>query len=121
MHPHPEATRGGSPGAAQAERRATVRYETDLLGACRPLTARLDKPAEATVRDLSAGGIGLLATRRFEPAALVAVEVFPHGDASPALLVARVVHATPWDDGRWLLGCQFVRPLGDDELRDLLG
>jgi hypothetical protein len=74
------------------------------------------------VRDVSAGGIGLLLRHRFRPGAFLTVEVQgPAGACRP--LAVRVVHATPVNPGDglcWLVGCILLEPLGEEELRALL-
>jgi hypothetical protein len=37
------------------------------------------------------------------------------------MLRARVVHATPWAAGLWLIGCEFTHPLTEAQLRQVLG
>jgi hypothetical protein len=32
----------------------------------------------------------------------------------------RVVHATAGKNGRWIIGCEFARPLSEDELQTLI-
>jgi PilZ domain len=76
------------------------------------------RPEEGTpgrVKDISAGGIGVLVGRRFTPGAVLAVELPATARAAPRLLLARVIHATPEAGGGWHVGCGLVYPsLGDD-------
>jgi c-di-GMP-binding flagellar brake protein YcgR len=76
--------------------------------------------ARALVNDISAGGIGLVYSRRLETGAPVFVQLegMPQGPAG--LRMARVVHATRRDDGTWVIGCKFVHRLSDAELRQAL-
>src|SRR5262249_35652990 len=73
----------------------------------------------ATVLNISASGVGLRASRDFPVSALLSLEL-PGLAPDPARAVlARVVHATPQDDGEWVIGCAFNDALTDEELQKL--
>jgi hypothetical protein len=105
--------------AVEAERRASVRFATSRDASCNPISARA-ATLPVLIRDVSTGGIGLLATRRFERGTLLVIEVPDEEEATPSPMVARVVHVTLRDDGYWLLGCQFVGPLSDVDVQALI-
>jgi hypothetical protein len=109
--------RAVSRGAPSVERRLAVRHLCDLEGSCRALPEGRGEPWAATVRDISADGVGLLLRRRFEAGVLLAVE-FSVGREARSLL-ARVAHVTAHGKG-WLVGCRFLSPLDEDELRVIL-
>jgi PilZ domain len=102
------------------ECRVYERYPSDLATHCQPLAARSDNDMKwsAIVHDISAGGIGLLLQRRFEPRTGLAIELPDAGNTDYTVFV-RVVHARAQPDGRWLLGCQFVSPLSEERLHAL--
>jgi len=102
------------------ERRAWVRYPCDLDSSCRPVVAALNRPWTAKVRNLSSGGICLALDRRFEPGALLTIEVQRTTTASSFSFVAKVIHVSRDDSGGWLLGCAFRSPLSEDEIQGLL-
>jgi hypothetical protein len=113
---------GYTPRASMAECRVSERHPCGLQTSCQPIAARADKdykwPAE--VRDISVGGVGLVLRRRFERGTGLAIEIpGPDGQIADTLL-AKVVHVTTRRDGAWLLGCQFVSGLSDDEMQRLL-
>ncbi len=92
------------------DRRATVRR---LCGG-EAVSRSLDSPATlcwgAQVRDISAGGIGLVLCFPFKPGTCLAIDLAgPEG--APRTVLARVVHVHDQTDGTWVLGCEFVRPL----------
>src|SRR5690242_3786694 len=64
-----------APANRPAERRASVRYRSGITGSCQTLSVLREAAWEATVRDISSGGIGLLLERRFEPGVLLALEL----------------------------------------------
>src|SRR5205823_5684310 len=71
------------------------------------------------VRDLSAGGIGLVLRRPFEPGVTLTIELEGSGEGPPPLLVARVVHLEAGAGGGWVIGCAFANPLSDKDLHVL--
>src|SRR5690349_15853996 len=83
-----------------AERRATVRYPSTLVSSLKPFGARNEAAWEAEIRDVSAGGMGLIVRRRFERGTLLAIEPARPGADAPPLLLAQVVHATLQAHGR---------------------
>jgi hypothetical protein len=92
---------------AKAERAIWVRFPTSQGGWW------------ARFRDLSTDGLTLLLKQRFEPDALLLIEIEVKQEACS--FPVRVVHATPEANQRWLIGFQFISPLSDDELQTLLG
>jgi hypothetical protein len=115
--PWGEARAGAAP---EEDRRAWVRYQADAETVCQPYSAGEDDLWwQARVRDVSAGGVGLLLSRRFEPGAILTIDLWAGaGDGSRSLL-GRVRHATRHGT-EWLVGCEFLWTLGDDELHALL-
>jgi len=119
-----------SPGATKpqhlldrAECRVWERLACDLESSCQPLAAR-SGGAEGwpgRVQDISLGGLALVLKRRFEPGTGLAIAVPIAGEDTPVPLLVRVVHATRMSEGRWLLGCSFPNPMGEEELENLLG
>jgi hypothetical protein len=107
------------PPNPKAERRASVRYRSSLKGSCQTLSAQRETSWEATVRDISPEGIGLLLERRFEPGAVLSIDVTDSRDEQSRLLLARVVHATARPEGGWLIGCELISPLSDEEVHAL--
>jgi hypothetical protein len=101
--------------------RVWVRHECNLPTICQPVAARgPDEPQwEARIRDISPGGVGLLAVRRFERGTGLAIEIPEAGDYAGDTLLARVVHINVLPEGGWLLGCAFVSPLSEDTVTRL--
>jgi serine/threonine protein kinase len=121
---------GALPVAKQAsgirgvERRATVRFILRVGGAAL-VDPDLHTGGESeerwplVVRDVSAGGIGILLARRFESGTEVSIEL---GGAAGDLsrLPAVVVRVQADRGGHWVHGCVFASPLADDQLLALL-
>jgi serine/threonine protein kinase len=114
------------PGPSGENRRVSVRYPCSLETHCdlqisvHPEETELQDRWEATVRDLSVSGIGLLLPRRFEPGTNLTVDLRADAGGAGRSLEMRVARARRVAPGQWLLGCTFATPLGKDELRKLL-
>jgi hypothetical protein len=102
------------------ELRATVRYSSGGTTPCKTLAGWRGNTWEATIRDISQQGIGLILSRRFEPGVILVVEMPRPMEASTHLILARVVRVVEQDSGGWLVGCALVNPLTGEELRALL-
>lgn len=87
---------------------------------CRSVAAVKDDPWPARVRDLSSGSIGLLLTRRFEPGTLLVIELEKKAQSLSHTLVGRVVHATQYSAGGWMVGCTLANKIAEDDLQALL-
>jgi hypothetical protein len=70
----------------------------------------------ALLRDLSTSGVGLMARAPIEPGTMLSVELLTWAGGA-VTHQAQVVHLTPMRGGTWLLGCEWERPLDDNELR----
>jgi len=98
------------------ERRQTPRYPSELEMTCYPAVATDASPVTVRMRDISAGGIGLLSSRRFEPGTLLEVEWPGRVGKPPLRMVSCVRHVRPVASNGWALGCSFIRELDDPEL-----
>ena len=108
------------------ERRGWVRHELGV-GSCGVIdTAVCHGGAEneeywpLVIRDVSAGGTGVLLARRFEPGTELNIEFSAGPGAPPRRMLARVVRVVPEKAGHWLHGCAFPVPLTDAQLDSLL-
>ena len=100
------------------DRRAYVRYGSQLKGSCRALSADRKHRWTAQIRDISASGIGLILNRRFEPGTVLRVKL--PGSSSRRLYLVRVVRVQKHANRTWIVGCVFPRPLTDEEVQSLL-
>jgi serine/threonine protein kinase len=72
------------------------------------------------VRDVSAGGVGLLLARRCEVGTELLIEMVMGPNRVPRTLAVRVVRVKRENHGHWAHGCQFLRQLTEEELASLL-
>jgi c-di-GMP-binding flagellar brake protein YcgR len=121
-HPTPILTRRPKT-LLKIERRAWLRLPTEQDVICHPVTSGPQRTPELAwlgkVRDVSLGGIGLTINRRFEPGIELIVElsVKPRGVLN---IPVRVVHATSDKKGLWIIGCEFIFPLSEEERQSLI-
>jgi serine/threonine protein kinase len=101
-----------------AERRIAVRFPSAQHGSCLPLGAQRDHVWRARLVDVSAGGISLQLRRQFEPKTTLLLER-KASDPGRRFLLVRVLWCRRLAPERYTLGCEFVRPLTDDEIKSL--
>jgi hypothetical protein len=105
---------------AKRERRVSVRIPSRRYIHCQPRgTADLDIVCPAIVQNVSRVGISMAMRRSFELDTELLVELSDRADALLRLFQVRVIHATPGGNRRWIIGCQFVSPLSDEEFLTL--
>src|SRR5262249_3958519 len=112
--PSPFAT---EPKFPPQDRRLATRRPSNQDTFCQPVGARRagDWRWPTKIRDISATGISLLLSRRFEPGTILVVEAQSTSPGEDRLFLARVIHTTP-QGGEWVVGCEFVNPPSDDEV-----
>ena len=73
----------------------------------------------ATIRNISATGVALVLADRLKPGAVLVVQLQGAQHRLSRPLPVRVLHLQAQPDG-WLHGCAFLRPVREDDLRELL-
>jgi c-di-GMP-binding flagellar brake protein YcgR len=73
---------------------------------------------EAQVMNISASGVGLEVTEAVEVGALLNLHITGK-QGHERTLITCVVHASRTDDGKWKLGCNFIRELSESDFQDL--
>ncbi|HEV3115902.1 MAG TPA: PilZ domain-containing protein [Gemmataceae bacterium] len=102
------------------ERRAWVRYPSSQTTLCQERTAQTyDLWFMARVCDISPNGIRLLLGHTFTLGDTVSIEPIRTKEPFGRALEARVIYANEEKRGAWIIGCEFVVPLSDDELDTL--
>ena len=113
------AVRARSVQSIPTDRRATVRHPATLLGSLHPVAPKGGPCWDAAIRDVSAGGIALLVSQRFEPGTLLAVEPHCPPEGAPTFLLVWVIRVAAQPNGVWLLGGKLVRELCESEVAAL--
>src|SRR5262245_56081754 len=108
------------PLQAELDRRRADRHPCDLQPSWRVLGRQSGESWSGMVHDISATGISLRVRCWVKPGTVLVVRLHGKGERYSRPLPMRVMHATPHDDGEWIVGGMFVRPLQDEELRQIL-
>jgi len=103
----------------EIERRSAVRHAVKLEALSRPLEGQDAIWWGAQVRDLSTTGVGLTLCFPFKPGTYLAIDLQGPLGGNRTLL-SRVIHVRDQSDGTWHLGCEFVKPLPDNDLELIL-
>ncbi len=106
------------PRRPAVDRRICVRYVSRQKGTCRALAAERKWRWTATVRDVSATGIGLLLNRRFEPGTVLRLKL--PGRGRRRIYLVRVTRVVAHSARTWVVGCVFPRKLSEEEVATLL-
>jgi hypothetical protein len=108
-----------------AERRVHTRHACRLNSLCKPVGRhQTGNPWKGWIEDVSVEGLKLTLNRRFEPGALLAVEVDVTKDelinvfhsAISRFFLAKVVRVVRRRDGKYTLGCLLVKKFNDEDL-----
>ena len=101
------------------DRRSSERHAGNIEAITKPLDAADAITWGAQVRDVSRQGLGLVLCYPFRAGAYLAVDLKEPAGGIRTLLT-RVVHAQDQADGTWHVGCEFVKPLSDDDLETIV-
>lgn len=110
---------GGSANTAKAdndERRVWVRFPSKAEAVVKPMNNGVDTRLSARVRNVSRGGVSLIANKAFEPGDMISVELPGGNQAESDTVLACIVHVHATADKQWTLGCTFSEELTEDEL-----
>ena len=98
------------------DRRSSVRYACDLNAACRPIA--MTGHWSGKTSDISAGGVCLVLSRRFEPGTMLSISLASE-DESACMPLARVRQVTLCG-AHWRLGCTWSGELSPVELEGVM-
>src|SRR5687768_17234994 len=92
------------PGLSRGmECRVSQRFSCDVDTVCQPIAARGagELNWRARIKDVSAGGIGLVASRRFEPGTGLAIQIPLPNDPEGETYLVKVVRVQRALSGEW--------------------
>jgi hypothetical protein len=115
----PAQGQGRRPAKTLTNRRATVRYLCAPATPGRVVRVETQELQRAWVLDLSRGGVGLLVSLAIPDDQAIHV-VLKSAAGRSYELPARVARSTRQPDGDWVLGCELLTQLSDDDLDALL-
>jgi hypothetical protein len=102
--------------------RVYQRQTCELPTTCQPASVLEMKELRwsAIIADISVGGVRIIAQRRFEKGAGLAIELPGTETRECNVVFVKVVHLKAHENGAWALGCKFISELSEDELQSLL-
>lgn len=101
--------------------RVYERKACEVPTTCQPAIADDSEPRwEATITDISQGGVRLNLHRRFERGAALAIELPGDGKRESTVVLVKVVHIRAQADGTWGHGCKFLNDLSADDVHRLV-
>ena len=103
------------------ERRQAPRRQPTLGTTCRLVSSAGEDLGIGLVWNISTSGISMLLHRRLEPGTPLSAELRTAAESGGLPLTLVVAHVSPLITGDYVMGAQFVRPLGAEELRPFVG
>jgi hypothetical protein len=104
---------------APPDQRKWVRFPCEVTALYQIITALQPEAKPSRVLNLAATGVGLEVAEAVENGTLLSVELHAaHGPCKRTML-ACVVHVAQQGEGKWALGCNFIRSLSEEELKAL--
>jgi c-di-GMP-binding flagellar brake protein YcgR len=101
------------------DQRQWVRFATNVTASYQIITAADLRKLPTEVLNISATGIGLVVTQPIPIGSLLSLELHGANGAAERTMLACVVHVTGRAEGEWALGCNFIRSLSENDLREL--
>ena len=99
---------------------ATVRYSSAPATSGKVYLPEDLEFQRAWLQDLSATGIGLILSKPLDIGLFVNIQLKSPNSNKAYNIPAHVVHSTMQSGGDWIIGCEFVNRLTNDEVDDLL-
>jgi serine/threonine protein kinase len=105
--------------SAAHDRRGKPRYEVEVTGSCRAAVGESNQRWALGIMDLSTTGVCLKTKRRFEPGSILEVTFCVRPNDSATTHLARVRWNKSVQDKQWMHGCEFIKPILEDDLEAL--
>jgi hypothetical protein len=109
----------GSKEFSGPERRQSVRFPSSLDAICWQPDSPHGEPWSAIVENISVGGIGLLSRRPIEKGSRFLIKLQNNFVDMSSPMQARAVHVSPMGEESWLIGCEFLRELDENQQESL--
>jgi hypothetical protein len=102
------------------DQRTWMRFPSDVQVEYRQVGEAEAGGHAAGVLNLSASGVSLLVPEAVENGTLLSVELRAAARPFTRTMLACVVHVNARPDGQWVLGCNFIRSLSEEDMKALL-
>jgi serine/threonine protein kinase len=116
----PSAIPANKGSSRRRERRASVRYSSNMEASCQPTSRLRERCWSARIQDISSSGMCLILRRRFEPGTVLTAELQGSTESITKTLLIHVMRVHEQSPRKWSVGCAFDRELNDFELKALL-
>jgi len=110
----------GEPRLSEVERRSAQRYPCNWLTTGHVLGPRGNISWVAKVVNISTHGVGLLYRSRVKPGTVLVITLQGANQKLSRPMPVRVMHVRQEGPETWLLGCEFVRRVNEEDLLALL-
>jgi hypothetical protein len=100
-----------------AEERVSARHRPRRTAPVKVFVPPDYRVQSGALRDVSAGGAGLIVDTAVEAGTLLFVQLPGMRAGRTRTVAARVIHLTPLSTGEWLAGCRWQSPLSGDDVR----
>lgn len=111
---------GAAAGSSPVERRTWVRHECGLLVSCHPYIGGKETLWSGTAMDISRGGVRIETDRPFELWSAMILRIRNPVTSISLTSLARVLHLSEPNPGKWVIGYCFARTLSEEDLQALL-
>jgi len=105
---------------AASDQRAWQRFQCQVEGAFELVRTPEAGRRPVQVLNISANGIGLITNLAIDVGTLMNLRLHRAGEHRDLEILACVVRTTQVEPGQWLLGCNFISELNDDQVKGLL-
>lgn len=102
------------------ERRRWVRHPSNMQAFCQILNDRNERRWRVRVRDISAGGVGLVSSCPVPLGSILLIQFHLPESLPRTLVKAEVMFLSRTGASEWALGCEFLEPLGDPDCQSHL-
>jgi c-di-GMP-binding flagellar brake protein YcgR len=104
---------------AKPDSRTWARFPTNVEARYYSILDAELTPRSARVVNISASGVALLTDHEVKAGTLLSAELQGESHAALLTILACVVHVIARADGQWLLGCDFIRELTEQDMETL--
>lgn len=106
--------RVANPYFQEDDRRSAERHLCSMEATSQSLESVQPLSWGAVVNDISSGGLSVTICYPFRAGTFLSIDLqTPQGMVRS--MMVRVVHVQDRNDGKWRLGCEFLKPLSDSE------
>src|SRR5262249_47253303 len=95
-------------------------HACDLDTLCLPPRNGTVKEWSARIRDISCGGMQLVLDHWIVPGTVLTIHLEEDGGEALLSLSVQVIFAMAMPEGKWALGCRFLKHLTAEELEEIL-